>query len=89
MVSANDSFCPGLLHRLTTWPWPACRRSSRFAPSRPPPVGANGVWEVIADAESVKALFKDAAGKLIGFALNGKATAERMALTQQLPPVLG
>jgi hypothetical protein len=36
----------------------------------------------------VKSLFKDKTGKLLGFALNGKATAERAALTQQLPPVL-
>jgi rubredoxin-NAD+ reductase len=54
----------------------------------PPPIGVDGKWTVTADAESVKALFHDAAGKLIGFALNGKATAERAALTQQLPPVL-
>jgi len=36
----------------------------------------------------VKSLFFDANGKLLGFALNGKATAERAALAQQLPPVL-
>ena len=54
----------------------------------PPPAGTEGKWTVTADAESVKALFHDASGKLVGFALNGKATAERAALTQQLPPVL-
>ena len=55
----------------------------------PPPVGADGKWTVTADAEGVKSLFHDVSGKLLGFALNGKATAERAALTQQLPPVLG
>ena len=54
----------------------------------PPPAGAEGKWTVTADADGVKSLFHDASGKLIGFGLNGKATAERAALTQQLPPVL-
>ncbi len=54
----------------------------------PPPAGAAGRWDITADTESVKSLFHDATGKLLGFALNGKATAERAALTQQLPPVL-
>ncbi len=54
----------------------------------PPPIGVDGKWTVTADAEGVKSLFHDASGKLVGFALNGKATAERAALTQQLPPVL-
>ena len=54
----------------------------------PPPMGASGTWEVTADDESVKSLFRDPAGKLLGFALNGKATEERAALLKQLPPVL-
>jgi len=54
----------------------------------PPPAGAVGSWSVTADDESVKSLFLGADGKLLGFALNGKATAERATLTQQLPPVL-
>ena len=54
----------------------------------PPPAGATGSWNITADDESVKALFLGADGKLLGFALNGKAAAERAALTQQLPPVL-
>ena len=41
-----------------------------------------------ADGDGVKSLFQDAQGKMLGFALNGKATAERAALTPQLPPVL-
>ena len=55
----------------------------------PPPAGVDGQWIVTADADGVKSLFQDATGKLLGFALNGKATAERAALTPQLPPVLG
>jgi rubredoxin-NAD+ reductase len=54
----------------------------------PPPAGADGEWIVTADADGVKSLFQDASGKMLGFALNGKATAERAALAPQLPPVL-
>ena len=54
----------------------------------PPPAGVDGKWTVTADADGVKSLFHDGSGKLMGFALNGQATAERAALTQQLPPVL-
>ncbi|MBI4189354.1 MAG: hypothetical protein HY525_02310 [Betaproteobacteria bacterium] len=54
----------------------------------PPPAEAHGNWEVTADEDSVKSLFKDKDGKLLGFALNGKATEERAALLKQLPPVL-
>ncbi len=54
----------------------------------PPPAGVEGQWVVTADADGVKSIFQDAAGKMWGFALNGKATAERAALTPQLPPVL-
>ncbi len=54
----------------------------------PPPAGVAGTWSVTADDESVRSLFLGADGTLLGFALNGKAAAERGALTQQLPPVL-
>ena len=54
----------------------------------PPAAGATGAWEITSDADGLKALFKAADGKLLGFALHGKATAERGALTKELPPVL-
>ncbi len=54
----------------------------------PPPAGAVGEWEVTVTADGVKSLFRDASGKLLGFALNGSATAERAALTPQLPAVM-
>ena len=54
----------------------------------PPAVGAAGTWQVEAGANSVKSLFTAADGKLLGFALNGAATAERAKLAPQLPPVL-
>ena len=54
----------------------------------PPAVGATGSWQVEATADGVKSLFNSAEGKLLGFALNGTATAERAKLAPQLPAVL-
>ena len=54
----------------------------------PPAPASAGEWQVEASADGVKSLFVDASGKLLGFALNGAATAERAKLVPQLPPVL-
>lgn len=54
----------------------------------PPAMGAAGTWQVEATADGVKSLFVAADGKLLGFALNGTATAERAKLTPQLPHIL-
>lgn len=54
----------------------------------PPAMGAAGAWQIEATADGVKSLFVAADGKLLGFALNGTATAERAKLAPQLPPVL-
>lgn len=54
----------------------------------PPAAGAAGSWQVEATAGGVKSLFTGADGKLLGFALNGEATAERAKLAPQLPAVL-
>jgi len=54
----------------------------------PPPPGAAGAWVIERTSEGVKSLFVDPAGKLLGFALNGSATAERAGLVRELPPVL-
>ena len=54
----------------------------------PPPPSATGEWQVETSGDAVKALFVDASGKLLGFALNGAATSERAKLVKELPPVL-
>ena len=54
----------------------------------PPASGAAGEWQVTQEPDGVKSLFVDPSGRLLGYALNGKATAERAKLTPQLPPVL-
>ena len=54
----------------------------------PPARGVDGKWEVESEGNNVKALYKDASGKLLGFALTGNKTTEKMALQKELPPVL-
>jgi rubredoxin-NAD+ reductase len=54
----------------------------------PPASGASGEWKIEETSDGVKSLFVDSSGKLLGFALNGTATAERAKLVPLLPPVL-
>lgn len=54
----------------------------------PPDSDAKGEWHVNVDEDGVRALFKDVADNLLGFALLGASTKEKNALTAQLPPVL-
>lgn len=53
-----------------------------------PPMDAAGEWQVSRDEDSVTALFYDSTNTLRGFALTGKATEQKNALTKQLPPML-
>jgi rubredoxin---NAD+ reductase len=54
----------------------------------PPATGTAGEWQVTRTEDGVKALFVDGTGRMLGFALNGAATAERAQLAKALPPVL-
>jgi len=54
----------------------------------PPASGAAGQWKIERIGGGVKAVYVDGAGKTLGFALNGAATAERTTLARELPPVL-
>lgn len=47
-----------------------------------------GEWEITADDNGVKALFKNKDGALLGMALLGEASKERQALTPQLPAMI-
>ncbi|MDG9668928.1 FAD-dependent oxidoreductase [Hahella sp. CR1] len=54
----------------------------------PPPVGAEGDWQVEQSGEcDVKALFVNAKGALEGFALTGAHVMEKQKLAQQLDPI--
>lgn len=54
----------------------------------PPAKDAVGQWKTASVDGGVEARFESADGKLLGFALMGSATAQRGALTKELPPIL-
>ena len=47
-----------------------------------------GEWHITEEGNSVKAEFRDSAGNLLGFALTGDATRDKMALQKELPAIL-
>jgi rubredoxin-NAD+ reductase len=49
---------------------------------------AAGEWEITEEGNNVRAVFQDAGGNLLGFALTGEATKEKMALQKLLPAIL-
>lgn len=53
----------------------------------PPPYGAEGDWEVEREGNSVRALFKDAEGQVLGFAVTGDYAVEKQALSKEVPPI--
>jgi rubredoxin-NAD+ reductase len=54
----------------------------------PPAKGTQGEWKVISVEGGLEARFESSDGKLLGFALLGSATAQRGALTKELPAIL-
>lgn len=54
----------------------------------PPQPQAEGAWYEEPAGDGVRALFRDAGGRLLGFALTGEAVNEKQRLTGELPPVL-
>lgn len=54
----------------------------------PPARDAEGEWSFEVDGPNVKAQFRDAGGKLLGFALTGEATKQKMVLQKELPPIM-
>jgi rubredoxin-NAD+ reductase len=54
----------------------------------PPAIDSQGEWSITAEGTNVKAEFRDSSGKLLGFALTGEATREKMALQKELPPIM-
>ncbi len=50
--------------------------------------GTQGEWTIEADGNNVKAQFRDSGGKLLGFALTGDATKDKVALQKELPAIM-
>ncbi|WP_203142326.1 FAD-dependent oxidoreductase [Marinobacter mangrovi] len=55
----------------------------------PPAPEAQGEWEIEQDGNNVRALFKDADGNVLGFAVTGDYALEKQALSKQVPPIHG
>ena len=54
----------------------------------PVPRGYDGVWTVEGHGADIKAVCRDADGKLLGYALTGEAVREKLALNKELPALL-
>ena len=54
----------------------------------PPPVGAVGEWRVSGEAPNLECRFESSDGELLGCALLGEVSKQRMAYQRELPPVL-
>ena len=54
----------------------------------PPPRGAAGEWTIDQDGNNVVAEFRDPSGQLLGFALTGEGTKQKMRLQKELPALL-
>lgn len=54
----------------------------------PPPRGRAGEWTVEGSGGDIKALCRDSAGALLGYALTGTAVQEKLALNRELPALL-
>jgi rubredoxin-NAD+ reductase len=54
----------------------------------PPRPGSEGHWEVEVSDQGARALYRNAQGRTVGYALTGSAVAEKQTLTKELPPWL-
>ena len=54
----------------------------------PPPVDADGEWEVEQEGNNVRALFRDRDGNLLGFAVTGQYAGEKQSLSRDVPAIL-
>jgi rubredoxin---NAD+ reductase len=50
--------------------------------------GTAGEWTIEADGNNVRAQFRDGGGTLLGFALTGDATKDKVALQKELPAIM-
>ena len=54
----------------------------------PPAAHAEGDWQFTVDGTSTRGEYRNEAGELLGFALTGDATRDKIALQKELPPIL-
>lgn len=77
---ATDAIYPAMPVMVKT---PACPVALS-----PAPMGAEGEWTVQQTGNDTVAEFRNAAGELLGFALTGEGTKEKMRLQKELPPIM-
>lgn len=53
----------------------------------PPPMDAEGEWQVEQEGTDVKALFRSPDGDTLGFAVTGRFALEKQALAKEVPPI--
>ena len=92
IMQAARALAPNLLGQAATLSYPAMpvMVKTPLLPTivSPPAKGAIGDWKINSMEGGLEARFESSDGKLLGFALLGSATAQRGALTKELPPIL-
>lgn len=92
IMQAARALAPNLLGQPTALTYPAMpvmvKTPALPTIVSPPAKDAVGDWKINAIEGGLEARFESDDGKLLGFALLGSATAQRGALTKELPPIL-
>ncbi len=92
IMQAARALAPTLLGQATALTYPAMpvmvKTPALPTIVSPPAKGAEGKWVTTPVEGGLEARFESADGKLLGFALMGAATAQRGALTKELPAIL-
>lgn len=92
IMQAARALAPTLLGQATALTYPAMpvmvKTPALPTIVSPPAKGAEGKWTTTPVEGGLEARFESADGKLLGFALMGTATAQRGALTKELPAIL-
>ena len=92
IMQAARALAPTLLGQETTLTYPAMpvmvKTPALPTIVSPPAKDSNGQWKINTIEGGIEARFESTDGQLLGFALLGTATAQRGALTKELPSIL-
>lgn len=92
IMQAARALAPTLLGQATALTYPAMpvmvKTPALPTIVSPPAKGAEGKWTTTTAEGGLEARFESTDGRLLGFVLMGSATAQRGALTKELPAIL-
>ena len=92
IMQAARALAPTLIGQTTALTYPAMpvmvKTPALATIVSPPAKGAEGKWITTSVEGGLESRFESADGKLLGFVLMGTATAQRGALTKELPAIL-